>query len=222
MRTLGTLVLAVAALAVSTAEAQQRPAMGNPIAQMRGQGGGPPGVAPMGMEGFGMGLRALRDARDPGAFVGAGAPADPSTFIGGRGGQTAEAIQAAEAAAAQAAAARPAINNNDAAAAAINRGAQPARRLNLYTPRLSMDMLAQEVEPAQVTARAEAASQEVAEILTRRFNSAIEVSLEERTATLRGEVVSASERDLAERLVRFEPGISRVQNELVIQGAGSP
>ncbi|MHB9080346.1 MAG: hypothetical protein ACYC3X_22965 [Pirellulaceae bacterium] len=38
--------------------------------------------------------------------------------------------------------------------------------------------------------------------------------MEGRTATLRGEVPSAADRDLAELLLTFEPGISTIQNEL--------
>ena len=44
-----------------------------------------------------------------------------------------------------------------------------------------------------------------------------EVSVEVRTATLRGVVADARERDLAELLVSFEPGISAVRNELRVQ-----
>jgi hypothetical protein len=44
----------------------------------------------------------------------------------------------------------------------------------------------------------------------------IEVSVAERTAMLRGEVPSATDRELVELLVSFEPGISAVQNELVV------
>ncbi len=43
-----------------------------------------------------------------------------------------------------------------------------------------------------------------------------EVSVEGRTAILRGEVTSARERDLAELVARIEPGISRVRNELLV------
>ena len=44
--------------------------------------------------------------------------------------------------------------------------------------------------------------------------SRIVVSMEGRTAILRGEVTSARERDLAELVALVEPGISRVRNEL--------
>ncbi len=46
----------------------------------------------------------------------------------------------------------------------------------------------------------------------------IEVSVEGRTAILRGEVTSASERDLAELVALIEPGISQVKNALKVVG----
>ncbi len=52
--------------------------------------------------------------------------------------------------------------------------------------------------------------------------SPIEVLLEGRTATLRGEVASERDRILAQQLILFEPGISRVKNELIVRPADSP
>ena len=48
-----------------------------------------------------------------------------------------------------------------------------------------------------------------------------EVLVEGRTAILRGEVADARERDLAELLVSFEPGISEVQNRLTLANQSS-
>jgi len=45
----------------------------------------------------------------------------------------------------------------------------------------------------------------------------IEVSVEGRTAMLRGEVASERDRSLVERLILFEPGISAVRNDLVVK-----
>ena len=44
----------------------------------------------------------------------------------------------------------------------------------------------------------------------------VEVTVEGRTVTLRGQVATAYDRILAERFVRLEPGISQVANELVV------
>jgi hypothetical protein len=43
------------------------------------------------------------------------------------------------------------------------------------------------------------------------------ISVQGRKATLRGEVASQRERRMIELLVRFEPGISQVQNELTVR-----
>lgn len=54
-----------------------------------------------------------------------------------------------------------------------------------------------------------------------RWAQPLEVSLVGRTAVLRGAVASERDRELAEALVRFEPGISDVQNDLRIAPLGS-
>jgi hypothetical protein len=53
-----------------------------------------------------------------------------------------------------------------------------------------------------------------------RWAQPFEVSLVGRTAVLRGAVASERDRELAEALVRFEPGISDVQNDLQIAPLG--
>lgn len=55
----------------------------------------------------------------------------------------------------------------------------------------------------------------------RRLGS-ISVSVEDQTATMRGEVVSERARSLAELVVLFEPGISNVNNELVVKPVAPP
>jgi hypothetical protein len=62
---------------------------------------------------------------------------------------------------------------------------------------------------------------EVASEITRQLSvltTGIEVLVEDRTAILRGVVASAADRQFAELLAGFEPGVSRVQNELVVAG----
>ena len=58
-------------------------------------------------------------------------------------------------------------------------------------------------------------------------NQSLEVLLQERTAILRGAVATEHDRLLAEQLVRLEPGVSQVRNELQVvpnsaPAAGSP
>ena len=52
--------------------------------------------------------------------------------------------------------------------------------------------------------------------LKRKVNDSIEVSVEARSATLRGEVSSVKDKNLAKLLILFEPGIDVVRNEIVI------
>ena len=84
----------------------------------------------------------------------------------------------------------------------------------MYHPKLRLDSATLPERPAtdlgsQLTAELQASN---------RFSEdcRIEVSVAGRTAILRGEVTSASERDLAELVVGFEPGISNVKNELAV------
>jgi hypothetical protein len=51
-----------------------------------------------------------------------------------------------------------------------------------------------------------------------RAYEAVEVVAVGRTAVLRGTVANAQQRDLLARLALLEPGVSAVQNELVVSG----
>jgi len=105
-----------------------------------------------------------------------------------------------------------------------NRGARPTSRsrTSLYEPRLRVDFGFPTVSSEQVSTNL---SRQLETSLTRHLRSAIsidqicaiEVSLEGQKATLRGEVSSERERKLAELLALFEPGISEVQNELIVR-----
>ncbi len=70
-------------------------------------------------------------------------------------------------------------------------------------------------QPAQHSA---VLSQRVVRALRLPDADAIRVILQGRTAILQGEVATEHARDLAERLLRLEPGVSSVQNELTVQG----
>jgi osmotically-inducible protein OsmY len=59
-------------------------------------------------------------------------------------------------------------------------------------------------------------------ILSERFGSPIEVWVEDRTATLRGEVDAVELARLAEILAALEPGITKVQNLLTVKSAAAP
>ncbi len=86
-------------------------------------------------------------------------------------------------------------------------------RSGVYEPRLSV---AFDVTPPP----AEAVAEDLAHLLRSAPSldaSQIEVLVEGRAATLRGEVASERDRLLAERLILFEPGIDSVRNELKVK-----
>jgi osmotically-inducible protein OsmY len=98
-------------------------------------------------------------------------------------------------------------------------------RGGLYRPRLAVSFSHPPLSSQQAaTTRA----QQVAALLARQLDSAfadrsrsIEVSLEGGKATLKGVVPSEHERSLAGLLALFEPGISEVENELVVKPPAS-
>jgi hypothetical protein len=94
----------------------------------------------------------------------------------------------------------------------INQPLLPARRGTLYPPRLDLTLDTSGSSDSTVS------GQQALETLIRSpqlaGTSRIEVWVEGRTAILLGEVPSAADRERAEILLTFEPGISAIQNEL--------
>lgn len=145
--------------------------------------------------------RFLRPPRRPGEFVGTDAR-DRREFVGVQPSEGGETVA-------------PAVGPVVAARAAQVAGtAMPlGRRAGAYEPRLVVGFAAASSPPG-----------ELSETLTRRIRSIpgldpanrIEVSVEGRKAVLRGEVVSARDRALAEQLILFEPGIYAVRNDLKV------
>ncbi len=95
----------------------------------------------------------------------------------------------------------------------INQPLPPAPRGQMYNPQLVVDFT--EFAPSQSSLESSALDT-LARSPRMSGSSRIAVSVVERTAILRGEVPSAAERDLAEVLLAFEPGISQVRNELEV------
>ncbi|MBM4001316.1 MAG: BON domain-containing protein [Planctomycetes bacterium] len=95
----------------------------------------------------------------------------------------------------------------------LNRPIPPLGARDPYHPRLTIGFQAPSDNVTDLERRLAA---QLAE--SPRFAGAgrFEVSVEGRTAILRGEVAAAKDRDLAELVVRFEPGISDVRNELAV------
>jgi hypothetical protein len=59
-------------------------------------------------------------------------------------------------------------------------------------------------------------------MLTSRTGHPMSVEVTGRTAVLRGTVPTEHDRIVAEQLLRLEPGVGQVQNDLVVAGDGSP
>ncbi|MFV2067550.1 MAG: BON domain-containing protein [Pirellulales bacterium] len=95
----------------------------------------------------------------------------------------------------------------------VNRSAPRATspRIPLYPPRLQLGF-----NPPRRNRLSREATRQLEESSALASLGRIEVSMEGETAILRGEVASGYDAELAELLVRFEPGISDVRNELTI------
>ena len=90
---------------------------------------------------------------------------------------------------------------------------------SLYPPRLTLDDELMAIQPVGVQASLERRLERSPAI---HRTGPLEVSLEGRTATLRGTVASTKDRELAELWVRLEPGVSDVQNDLRVKPAAEP
>ncbi len=95
----------------------------------------------------------------------------------------------------------------------INQPLAPAPRGQMYSPRLEIDFTAAQLEPGSLASNA---LDTLARSPQLSGTSRIAVWVADRTAILQGEVPSAEDRDLAEVLLAFEPGISAVRNDLVV------
>ncbi len=95
----------------------------------------------------------------------------------------------------------------------INRPVRRHRPNTLHEPPLE---LAFQPEPEALQRLAATAAEKITQSLGERFGNRIEVSVEGRTAILRGEVDTAESSRLAALMAGFEPGISDVRNELQV------
>jgi len=171
-----------------------------------------PGAAASAAEGAGTLTgteRFLRSNRAGGSFVGA-APVLEG-FIG--------AVQAAQGAA-------PVQNNINAnraqvAPTLLNPPRSPARKVGPYEPRLVL-----ESRPGSTTNRPDVSSEGLRELIrqvdsSERFGR-VQVRLSDRTALLTGEVADSHDRELLSNLLKLEPGVEDVQNDLVVGLPPSP
>ena len=96
----------------------------------------------------------------------------------------------------------------------INRPIPKLPRQAPYYPKLSIAFPVN--RPTAVAQGAELAGR-LTQLFPERNGNLIEVLVAGRTATLRGAVASARQRELAEIVARFSPGISQIQNELTVR-----
>jgi hypothetical protein len=96
-----------------------------------------------------------------------------------------------------------------------NQTAQPAAlpRISMNPPRLQVGFDFRPRLPSDVTAKL---ARRLESTLSLDESSSIEASVEDGVAILRGEVSSERDRRMAGLLVRFEPGIADVRNELKV------
>lgn len=190
-----------------TAEAQLfgRRTVGLPLSRQAAPGGS--GVGELqGNERF------IRGNRNPRAFVGADVQ-DASGFVGLEQGRTAGPVASAVSG----------IENR----VERRRVNQPLRRptsREMYQPLIELGFATPTRDAASQAALEEQIIGDLRQLAASgRLTSSpdglprILVSVAERTATLQGEVASAADRDLAESLVLFSPGISRVENQLQVR-----
>jgi len=151
--------------------------------------------------------RYVRGARQATDFVGTDA-GDRRRFVGSRQSRSRRTPLPAITSLA-----RPEPNVNQAAPRS-----ETNSKTGLYPPRLTL-------APELTAPRPEAVQSALEKHLSRspgiRWTVPVEVSVEGRTAILRGAVATARDRELAEALVQFEPGISDVQNDLQVTSAPS-
>lgn len=101
----------------------------------------------------------------------------------------------------------------------LNRAATESRGRQMYRPRLRINFTFGAPTNRQLSERIARQFERTERLGT---SGPIEVSVAGDTATLRGTVASSRDRELMELVVRFEPGISEVKNELVVEEVPPP
>jgi osmotically-inducible protein OsmY len=149
------------------------------------------------------GERFLRGSRAAGDFVGTDS-GDRAGFVGSATADNSGPIQSATTGALVRTTTGPAINRT--------RVRSPAPYM--YEARLRIGF---DVNPQSLPMRKTKVDQRLMQARAIDPASSIEVQLEGSTAILRGTVGSGREKNLAEMLLMFEPGISNVKNELVVR-----
>lgn len=214
MRTMIAVVAAASLLVLSlpaAAWAQTRTGTGTASRGSSALGAGGFNAATSGMPSLGnaaqvsSGDRFVRDSRQAGAFVGADS-ADTREFVGqvgaGAAGQSRNAMQGRG-------------RSTRRSTANANRGRNAGRSAEIRSA-VTVGFRHQAPAEAELSAALLARLQRADRI---KSLVPLEISIGNGTATLRGAVATSYDRALAEQLVRLEPGIRQVQNELTVTAA---
>ncbi len=151
-------------------------------------------------------FRHLRRNRGRGDFVGKQNDA-PQGFVGDTQGRTQGRVQTATSTLRE----EPQIQ--------VNRPRPAPARTGIYEPRLTVGFEAALPSDADVAQQTQAS---VSRTVNLTSSAAINVSLSDGVATLRGEVGSAKAKELAALVAQFEPGVESVRNELTVRENPSP
>ncbi len=145
---------------------------------------------------------------------------DPNDFVGSDSGDRRRYVGVNQAAAnRRARTPTPITSRPEPSVNQAQSGTESNSATSLYPPRLTLGDELTEIQPTEVQL---ALRQRLKRYQTLRSFGPLEVSVEGRTAILRGTVASAKERALAELLVQLEPGVSTVQNDLRVKPAAEP
>lgn len=153
--------------------------------------------------------RFLRGNRNPSDFIGMGS-ADAGGFVGQ--------VNAANPANANIVLLQPSPPRPN-RSPQVNRPIRTRRPNTLHEPVLIPGF---ESDPESTAQRAGQATTRLQSLFSDRFENRIEVSVEGRTATLRGVASGEEDSRLAEWIVRMEPGISEVRNLIEVRSAVPP
>ncbi len=148
--------------------------------------------------------RFLRENRGRASFVGADR-SEGQSFVGSEQARTSGVIVSSTAG----------INPPPDRSNQINRPLPQPRRGQMYLPKIRLELGDQTSGTARVAVDSVTARVQKSAQLASQYR--IAVSVEGRTAILRGAVASENEKALAATLALFEPGISRVENQLSVQ-----
>jgi len=179
----------------------------NPGANGGANLGANPGAVAEDVGGISGDERFLRDARDAADFVGAGSR--EGGFVGGQSAVGDGEITSAIEGDLVREAVQPAINR------LLN---LPQLPTGMYAPRLRLGFTPT-ILPAPAIEMMAVQRLSVSSAI--RSTRPFEVSMAGRTATLRGAVASEHEKRLAGLMLLFEPGISKVENELAVASSAS-